>query len=141
MMLGAPQSEELPLETEAATPTPTDSLTGSGPVGETTPAPTDSVAGSGPEGEATPTPEAPSPPEPLGAPPAETPAPEPTPTPLVVSQGTLMPDPGNPLAWGILALFGAWFGRMLVFKVRVPVPRTRRNARYDEPATRPSRGR
>jgi VCBS repeat-containing protein len=71
----------------------------------------------------------------------ETPAPEPTPTPLVVSQGSLMADPGNPLAWGILALFGIWFGRMLVFKVRVPVQRIRRNAHYDEPATRPSRGR
>ncbi len=69
------------------------------------------------------------------------PAPEPTATPLVVSQGSLMADPGNPLAWGILALFGIWFGRMLVFKVRVPVHRTRRNAHYDEPATRPSRGR
>jgi hypothetical protein len=80
----------------------------------------------------------PTPPEPVAP---ETPAPEPTPTPLVVSQGTLMADPGNPLAWGILTLFGIWFGRMLVFKVHVPTHRTRRNAHYDEPATRPSRGR
>jgi hypothetical protein len=79
-------------------------------------------------------------PEPT-APPEPAPEAEPTPTPLVVSQGSLMADPGNPLAWVILTLFGIWFGRLLVFKVRVPAARTRREARYDEPATRPCRGR
>ena len=44
-----------------------------------------------------------------------------------------------PLAWVLLSLFGVWFGRQLVFRVRVPASRSRREARYDEPATRPHR--
>jgi hypothetical protein len=87
-----------------------------------------------------------SPPAPTAVPPEPTappePAPggtEPTPEPLVVSQGSLMADPGSPLAWVLLSLFGVWFGRQLVFRVRVPAPRSRREARYDEPATRPHR--
>ena len=75
-------------------------------------------------------------PEPTAVP-AE--APLPSPTPLVVSQGSLMADPGSPLAWVLLSLFGVWFGRQLVFRVRVPASRSRREARYDEPATRPHR--
>jgi hypothetical protein len=83
-------------------------------------------------------------PEP-GSTPAESTPPEatsepPEPTPLVVSQGSLMADPGSPLAWILLTLFGIWFGRQLVFRVRVPAPRSRREARYHEPATRPHRG-
>jgi hypothetical protein len=119
--LSGPEAGPAPdgsVEPEVATPTPT-------ALG------TDPALPSEPTAQSTP-------PEPVAT---ETPAPEPTPTPLVVSQGSLMADPGNPLAWGILALFGIWFGRMLVFKVHVPTHRTRRNAHYDEPATRPSRGR
>jgi VCBS repeat-containing protein len=109
----------------------------SGSAGPEVATPTPTALGTGPALPDEPTAQ-PTPPEPAAP---EAPAAEPTPTPLAVSQGSLMADPGNPLAWGMLTLFGIWFGRMLVFKVRVPVQRTRRNAHYDEPATRPSRGR
>jgi len=70
--------------------------------------------------------------------PEETSVPEPT--PLVVSQGSLMADAGNPLGWVALILSGIWFGRYLVFKVHIPAHRAGRGIRYHEPATRPRRG-
>jgi uncharacterized repeat protein (TIGR01451 family) len=65
---------------------------------------------------------------------------EPTATPLVVAQGSLMADWRNPLGWIVLGLTGVWLGRELVFRVRLPhaVP-PHKGTRYHEPTTRPHR--
>jgi uncharacterized repeat protein (TIGR01451 family) len=117
-----PSVEPTPEPTADATPEPPVVETGQGPLLPTIP----------PAGPLLPTT--------LPAESAETPVPEPTPTPLVVSQGTLLADPTSPLGWVALVLSGVWLGRYLVFKVRVPAQRTGRGIRYHEPATRPRRG-